>query len=440
MKLSDKQALALDYCFDKQHNVVVFAGSWRAGKTYLALLFALISCMKLQGVRILIGRMNYTQLVDTTLKTLQSEVLPDFGWQDKFSWNWQRKTLTCIDTKSEILFAGLDPHGGDNTLGGYTLTHAIIDEASSIDPDILDEVRGRLSYRLSENDIISKLLIVSNPDRGMLYNKYYIPYRDGKLPDDTVFIPISMHDNPFLSDEYLRQQTPDNLGDQKYRMFVIGDWEATITDRDLFFADTISACFTDRPFDNGDKRTYISVDPAGQGKDSTCIVVAKGLHVQEIVKQKKADVPTVVAKIKELQQKYHVSNSRIIIDAGGNGGHADFFNGCIRYHSNGKVLKDKDDNYQMLRDQLIFRLHQFIRDGKFRIRATMAHYQNELIDQAIAHKMANPDVDAKQRVSPKSEVKRQISESSPDLFDAIYQLMWFHVRPVVMGARSFTLT
>lgn len=441
IELSDKQALALDRAFDKKHSTVVFAGAWRAGKTYLALLFAIISALKLDRIRILIARMYYTDLSNTTLRTLHSEILPQF--RGLFVWNENKHTLTCIKTGSEIVFAGLDPKGKQNTLGGLTLTHCIIDEAQEMTPDILTEIRGRLSYRLEENNIISKLLIVSNPDRGFLYREFWLPYRKKQLADDIAFIPISMKDNRSkLPKHYYDSMNEEKLGRDRYMMYVVGDWDYWIGENDMFISNEIYDLFTSSNdgMDSSILRgKYISVDVAGMGDDKTVLVYCANSRISDIQIMEKKNTPEVVQAIQAMQSKYGVANSHVIIDVGGNAGHADYIRGCVRYLSNAKVLPSHDMNYVMLRDQLIYKLSNIVKTKSLRFDPVLAHYADDLAKQAALHRAINIDKAAKQQVSPKSSVKKQLSGKSPDLFDAVYMLMYWTIRKNTTGVMVFNL-
>lgn len=429
LPLSHKQTIALGHLMDKTTRVLVYGGSWRSGKTFLALIFAVLSCAKKKGIRILVGRKYYADLAKTTINTLRTEIEPLMNLKGKFVWNENKHTYTCLATGSEILFAGLDPQGHDNTLGGLTLTHAIIDEASELTEDIFREIKGRLSYRLDENNIVSKLVIVSNPDRGYLFNTYYVPFEKGQLPDGTVYIPATMDDNNFLSDDYLSQMTEEVLGEEKYQLYRLGNWRYARGGNDLFAASDVYDLFTNNKDGLPAGQKMISVDPAGLGKDSTCIVVADGWYIVEIVKMEKADTPTVVARVNELRQKHNVPSRNIIVDCGGNAGHADYLRHSVRYHSNGKVMEA--GNFNMLRSQLIYKLSDAIKKKTIRFSPFCAEYQDEFTAQAIEHKAYNSEMDAKQAVTPKDIVKKRLGSrwSSPDLFDAVYQLMYFSFKP-----------
>lgn len=438
---STQQLIGLGHMMSRDKRVIVWGGGWRAGKTFLALAYAVMACMKKKGIRILIGRKEFTKLNQTTIQTLINEVAPIMGIEDKFVHNKNEHTYTCKATGSHIVFRGLDPKGKENTLGGISLTCAIIDEASELDPDILTEIKGRLSYRLDENNMIGKLIIVSNPDRGYLYNEYYKPWKEGTLPDDVVYVHATMHDNPFLPQSYLDTMTLEEQGERNYNMFVRGDWEWTLNANDLFFAPTIYDLFTNNK-EGMDPSTdkLISVDPAGLGKDSTAIVYSEGFYIKEIIKMQKADTPTVVARVKELKQKHQVPAHNIIVDCGALAGHADYLPHCVRYNSNGKLLEAKDMNYGMLRDQLIFKLSDMVKNRKIRFAPELQEYCDEFTLQAVEHKAENMEQDAKQRVTTKKVVKKRIgkSYSSPDLFDAIYQLMWFALRKRTYRTMAFT--
>jgi hypothetical protein len=115
----------------------LFLGAWRSGKTYSGCKEALKQSMLYPNNRGLIGRKNFTDLRDTTMKTF-FEVCPAELIK---SYNKTEHHLVLINN-SEIFFRELKDRGG---LGSFELGWFHIDEAEEVEEGIFTYLKGRIN-------------------------------------------------------------------------------------------------------------------------------------------------------------------------------------------------------------------------------------------------------------------------------------------------------
>ena len=130
----------------------LYIGAWRAGKTYAGCQEALKKSYLYPNNCGLIGRKDFTDLRDTTIKTFFDICPPDFIK----SYN-KTEHHVIFQNGSEILFRELKDGTG---LGSLDLGWFYIDEAEEVDEGIFTRLQGRLSKK---NAGKTKGWLTSNP-------------------------------------------------------------------------------------------------------------------------------------------------------------------------------------------------------------------------------------------------------------------------------------
>ena len=417
---SPKQFLAYDYLTDTKTTEVFFGGSIRSGKTRLAMYWLIMMCMKYAGTRYLVGRAILKTLNQTTINTFH-DIIKEWGLQGEINHN-KKDDIIKFRNGSEVIIKSLhrDPTGEYNELRGLELTAAIIDEANEIDVKAYQALLTRLDYKLDVHGLCPKLLVVSNPSKGWLYDKYYIPHKNGTLPPHRKVILAVPADNPYNSQAYLDTLTLDNLGEAFYQMLVLGNWEFDPSDLALFDYFTVNAAFA-RPPQTGFGIKYITIDPAASGADTTVIALWQGWHCQQVIQIENSDTLQTVNKVRELQAINNVHITNIIVDKIGIGqGVFDLLQGCKGFIANATAIKGEP--YKSLKDQCYYILAKQFQNGL--ISFTAPEVQQTLTQELEAHKIHNLESDGKAQVTPKKLVKQLIGRS-PDIADAIMMRAYF---------------
>ena len=117
----------------------LYIGAWRAGKTYAGCWEALKKSILFPGNCGVIGRKDFTDLRDTTLKTFLEICPPDFIQ----SYNKTEHHIKFVNG-SEVYFRELKDGIG---LGSLNLGWFYIDESEEIEENIFERLKGRLSLK-----------------------------------------------------------------------------------------------------------------------------------------------------------------------------------------------------------------------------------------------------------------------------------------------------
>ena len=117
----------------------LYIGAWRSGKTFSACQEALKKSILYPNNRGLVGRYNYTDLRDTTLRTLL-DVIP----KEYIKNHHKTEHRITLHNGSEILYRDLKDETG---LGSLDLGWFFIDEAEEVSENIFTRLKGRLSLK-----------------------------------------------------------------------------------------------------------------------------------------------------------------------------------------------------------------------------------------------------------------------------------------------------
>ncbi len=423
MKLTVKQTKALEFLEDGITTEVYYGGAAGGGKSYFGCYWILKSALKYPGTRWLIGRSELKNLKKTTLNSF-FEVCKEQGLKasEHFRYN-EQSSIISIPNGSQIILADLFAYPSDpwfDSLGSLEITGAFIDEATQITIRAKNIVKSRIRYKLDQYKLIPKLLMCGNPSKNWAYYEFYQPSVQGSLRSDRKFIQALVTDNPYISPHYI--ESLKGLDKNSRERLLNGNWEYDQDPASLISYEKILDCFTN-DFDTLNGSSFITVDVARFGSDSTVIAIWHGYRVQ-LFQYKNLSVAETAAKIKEFQHKYSVPVSRIIADEDGVGGGVVDILHCKGFVNNSRPLRD--ENYVNLKSQCYYRLAERInKDGLF-IKCDNVTMKDNIIQELEQVKQHNMDKDGKKAVLPKDKVKEMIGRS-PDFSDALMMREWFDI-------------
>lgn len=417
LKLTSKQLDAVYHLKDKSTTELLFGGGAGGGKSALGVLWLMEMCATYPDTRWLMGRAKLKTLKETTLNTFF-----DLSTKLGVSKFWEYKAQGGVikwSNGSEIILKDLflypsDPNFDD--LGSLEITGAFIDEANQITAKARDIVKSRIRYKLDENNLMPKMLMTCNPAKNWVYQDFYKPDKEGKLPKHRAFIQSLLNDNPHISKHY--KENLLNIDEVSKQRLLYGNWEYDNDPSKLINYDNITNLWSNTQVKKGQK--YITGDIARFGKDKTVLMAWDGYIVEEVVTIDKSDLHYVGQKITELKNKYNVGNSNIIIDEDGvGGGVVDFLH--VKGFVNGSTAIGKE-NYQNLKTQCYYYLARLINENKIYIKDLSI--KEVLIAELEQVKSYKIDSDTKLRVFPKDKVKEMLGRS-PDYSDALMMRMFY---------------
>lgn len=423
-KPNKKQYLALQYLLDDKHTEIFFGGSARVGKTYLAAAFAVMSCIHYDNIHIAICRYTIASMKKSTI-TAMYEFFRHQGIVEGEHFNFNRKdNILRFNNGSEIYFLDLSDNPSDpefERLLSISLTHAIIDEGSQISKKAYDTLSSRLSHMIEEYNIIPKILIVSNPCKNFIYNRFYLPYKEDRLEPHMAVVLGLPTDNPTVGQSYIDRQL-DTLSEPMKQRLIYGSWDYENEDYSVYKYDDIVNCFYNDADTTG--QFYLSADIADVGKDRSVIIIWKGYEMVDMYIMKEAE-NIVEKRIKELIQKYNINVKNVVIDADGVGvGVANRITGCYKFKNGSRALNK--ENFKNLKTQVILKLAELVKNHQVKF---LEKYKDEIIKEMQMIRYGQIEKD-KIEIESKEKMKRRNDNKSPDIFDSIFMRFVFEIKKI----------
>jgi hypothetical protein len=438
-----KQDEAWSYLEDDITTELLLGGGAGGGKSRTICEWEIKCALRFPGSRGLLGRSVLKSLKESTLLTffevaqywhLTANVHYRYNQQDNIITFWNGSAIYLKD-----LFAyPSDPNF--DSLGSTEYTFAGIDEVNQVTFRAKEVVRSRLRYKLTEFNLIPKLLMTCNPAKNWVYSDFYLPAKTGTLPQGRAFVQALVTDNPHISPHYI--ESLKSLKDPAMRERLLhGNWEYDDDPNALFGRDELNDLFSN-PLPGGD--AYLTCDVARLGRDRTVYIIWEGLRAVEIIAVDKTRVNEVIADIEGLRAKHGIPMSHVLVDEGGvGGGVVDGLN-CPGFVGGSSAIQDKllrridgeatpsyQVNYGNLRAQCYYTLAEYVREHRLAIEET--EYRDMIVADLEQIKSKDPDRDSKLRVISKDEIKEHLGRS-PDFGDALSMRMWFEVQPVSQDA------
>ena len=423
MKLLPKQENAVYYLKDNSTTEIIYGGAAGGGKSALGCLWLIEMSLKNAGSRWLMGRSKLKTLKETTLNSF-FDITNELGISDQYTFNAQSNTIFWKNG-SEIILKDLflypsDPHF--DSLGSLEITGAFIDECNQLVYKAWQVVKSRIRYKLTEFDLMPKMLGSCNPAKNWTYKKFYKPSKSNELPRQRKFVQALPTDNPHLPKSYLDSLLELDKA-SKQRLY-FGNWEYDNDPATIINYDSITAYWNGNHI-KPEGEHFLSIDVARKGKDKTVFRVWHGWVVVARYVMGKSLVNEVVEKAIELQREYKISNNNTIADEDGvGGGVVDYLN-CIGFVNNSRALMG--ENYDNLKSQCSILMAKKIDRREVVEYCSDCDVQDVTSEEMEQVKIKDIDKDGKLGVIPKDKVKELIGRS-PDEWDSIMMRYYFELK------------
>lgn len=334
--------------------------------------------------------------------------------------NAQSSTIYLLELKYEPSDPMFNKFGSKEYCGGF------IEEGQEVTEEAVETLSlTRIRYKLDQFGLRGTVLIGCNPHKGYLYTGYYRPYVEGSLPENRLFIPSLLRDNPFASAEYKRKIYSIKSEAIKQRL-IHGNWDFEDSPDQLIPYIWLDSCFTpELPQEVLSRR--VGVDIANEGDDKT---VLAEWNNDTLVNLYKIDVPItdqtdISGKIGDEIIKYctsrHIGYVDIHPDAVGVGvGVRDYMRGKGWYvddYKGGEAVatKSEHEQYANLRTYSYWMLREGMQNRKIKIWDKIP-YKEELRRQLTAHTFSTND---KVIILEKKDLVKKKIGVSPDFADAM---------------------
>lgn len=431
IKPTYKQGIALTHLLDKTSEFTCFGGGAGGGKSWIGCEWLIMMSLSYTGTRWFIGRKELKQLKSTTLVTFfkvcsKHALKKDIHY--RYNDNTSIITFTNGSTISllDLAYKPSDPMYED--LGSSEYTGGWIEEGGEVNFEAFDTLKSRIGRCLNDKyNLLAKILITCNPKKNWLYNIFYKPQKEGKLPSNYIFIQSLVTDNTEIEAGYIDKLKSITDKSKKERL-LYGNWEYDDDPSVLIDYDAIQDAFTNDYVEEG--KGYITCDVARFGIDNTVIIRWSGLRAEQIITLKKSSISDTVEKINELAYEYSISKSNILVDEDGVGGGCKDFLKCKGFVNNSRPLpiKGETENYSNLKTQCYYRLANRINNGELFINCEDSFVKTSIIEELEQVRRKDMDKENKLAIIPKDVVKEKLGRS-PDYSDALMMREWFDLQP-----------
>lgn len=418
-----------DLCVSDNHNYVITKENIKvhnSGKSWVAGEWLTMNCIAYPGTGWGLARRELKNLKRTTLLTF-FKVFHKYKLEFKkdYSYNQQDSVINFKNGSQifliDMAYSPQDPHYSE--FGGFELTGAVIDESNESPYKAIEILSGRCGFRLNTKyNLPPRTLEMFNPDKGHVYTRFYLPYKEGRETVKSKFIKALPTDNPDPAVKIWIKNQMELASEITIQRLIHGDFEYDESKDRLIESDAINDYFTNAHVLEG--TGYITADIARMGRDSTMIRVWKGLRVIERVEIFKSKITETAAAIKLLSVKYSIPMSRTIVDEDGVGGGCRDILNCHGFVANSKPIGIT--NYSNLKAQCTFLMAKLINERKVYEPLNNTGLMTRIRQEMDWVRELGIDSDGKRRVIPKIEVKEAIRRS-PDDWDSIMMRAYFEL-------------
>jgi len=433
--MTSKQILTLELLNDENTTDIGYGGSARSGKSIIECTAIIFDCFSYPDIAWGLARKELSTLKRTVLLTLFKQ-FEFYGIVDakqnksaKFTYNYnQELNKISFNNKSDVFLidTAYKPSDPLNTrFGGFELTRSAIDESNETELSVVYKLFERTGWRNNDTyNLKRKQFECFNPAKNHVYNRYYIPFKEGTESDHKRFIQALPADNPHPSvKEWIEDLT--KTGDQiTIQRQILGNFDYDDDPSALCGWDAICDIFTNDHVIGGQK--YISADLAMQGRDKFIAGYWEGNRCTVSIDKGKSTGKSIELDLKELKDSKGVGNSNIVADSDGLGAYLESYINNIKTFHGGSTKCDK--KFGNLKSECGFKLSELINNRQIKI--ICSQFQEEEIKKEISAclKIDNLDNDtSKKKLITKDKMKESLGHS-PDYLDMLLMKMIFEVK------------
>jgi len=419
MILNFKQTTALDFLEDDKTEEVLFGGAAGPGKTTLGCYWQLKRRLKFPGTRGFIGRAVMKTLKETTLMTF-FEVAKMQGVKRGVHFDLtssqDKEFPNCLTFRngSLIFLRDLFSYPSDpdfDELGSLEISDAYIDECSQVVSKAKDILKVRIRYKLTEYNLIPKILYTTNPTKNWAYSEFYKAHQRNELLDRRKFVQAFAWDNPDYPKSSLESLKNMPEGPEKERLYR-GNWDYSDDPSVLCEFDAIMDMFTNDHVERTGKKR-ISSDLAMQGRDKFIVAAWDGLVCRFVVDKGKSDGKSIETDVKQVMTSEGVSHSHTIVDSDGMGAYLEsYLKGIKEFHGGAQAMHKKE--FANLKAECGYKLAEKVNKREIKIICSPIQ-KEQIIKEMGVLKAKNVDSDeSRKRLIGKDDMKEQLNGKSPD--------------------------
>lgn len=432
LKLQPKQIIAAEYWCDDTTEEILFGGAKGGTKSFTGSALIFSDALIYPGTHYFIARQNLNDLTKYTTPSI-IEVFSFMGlqYEDYVTFNGQNNYFELYN-KSKVFYIDCKYLPSDpeyHRFGSLQFTRGWFEEIGQINSLAITNLAVSVGrWKNTDYNLKRKILMTCNPNKGYAYNNFYLPQKNGTLPEYRKFIQSLPTDNKYLTEDYLKAL--DRLPQNEKERLKLGNWEYDSDPNTMIDFDTINNMFSNIYAEKGKKR--IIADIARFGSDRAIITVWEGFILTEYIIFNISSTEQIKNAINALRIKDNIQLSDIVCDEDGVGGGVVDGLRCKGFVNNSKAV---NSNYQNLKSECGYKLAEFA--NKIHIACDLPDKEIEMINQELSMlKTYDNDKDGKLRILPKEKIKEHIGRS-PDWLDVFIMRMFFEVVKQSSGVQTW---
>ncbi len=216
IELSPRQTEALNAVASEQYNFILFGGAMGGGKTIWGLSTLLIMCQAFPKSRWCVIREDLEKIRITTIPSLMK--LNASGTLRTAPYEYTHPNGSVIMFKGENYNKDKDLQW----LKGLEVNGFLFEEINECQEETLDIAFGRAGRWECNPRPKPVILATCNPANNWIKRRVYDKWDKGDLPQNWLFIPSKVTDNPHLTQDYI--DNLNNMPRYQYEVFVMGNW------------------------------------------------------------------------------------------------------------------------------------------------------------------------------------------------------------------------
>ena len=215
-----KQEQFLEAVFSNNYNFIMYGGSIRGGKTFAGLGALLLLCKMYPKSK--------WAVIRSTLQTLKLNTIPSFtkicptSFVKKY--NQEMQTVT-FQNDSQIIFLG-ENYVDDKELNrfkGLEVNGFLLEEVNELQQKTFYKCIERAGSNIIDKQPKPLILATCNPTNNWVKELIYNKWKTNTLPENWLYIPSKITDNPFIPLDYL--ESLKSMPRYEYEVFVEGNWD-----------------------------------------------------------------------------------------------------------------------------------------------------------------------------------------------------------------------
>jgi len=207
-----------------------YGGAIRGGKTSVTLFILFILCKMYPGSRWHIVRESFPNLEQTTIPSFE-KFYPSTAQSISYYNRSKSNFFVHFRNGSRIYFTSQqisrDPEL--NWANGIETNGIFLEQAEELSEKMFNKALERAGSWYVEPMPPAFLFLTFNPNQTWVKDKFFIPWKEGRLESPYHYLPALPTDSPFItSDQWVAWSNMDSIS---YAQFVEGDWEAFASEK-----------------------------------------------------------------------------------------------------------------------------------------------------------------------------------------------------------------